>query len=79
MLTLRYFTSFGMRMEIFVNGQARQMAGELSVAQLLAEMGIAQQRLAVELNREIVPRSAYDARRLKPGDCLEMIRAVGGG
>ena len=68
-----------MRMEIFVNGQARQMAGELSVAQLLAEMGIAQQRMAVELNREIVPRSAYDARRLKPGDCLEMIRAVGGG
>ncbi|MEO5574339.1 MAG: sulfur carrier protein ThiS [Gammaproteobacteria bacterium] len=66
-------------MEIFVNGQARQMAGELSVAQLLAEMGVAQQRLAVELNREIVPRSAYGAQQLKPGDCLEMIRAVGGG
>jgi thiamine biosynthesis protein ThiS len=66
-------------MEIFVNGQARQMTGELSVAQLLADMGVAQQRLAVEINREIVPRSAYASQQLKNGDYLEMVQAVGGG
>ncbi len=68
-----------MLMKIFVNGKAQELPDELSIAQLLLEMGVAHQRLAVELNREIVPRSAYGAQQLKPGDCLEMIHAVGGG
>lgn len=66
-------------MEIFVNGEPRQMTEESSVAQLLNEMGIVQQRLAIEINREIVPRSAYAAHQLKAGDKLEMVHAVGGG
>ncbi len=66
-------------MEIFVNGESRQIQGELSVAQLLVEMGVAQQRLAIEVNHEIVPRSAYASQQLQAGDCLEMVHAVGGG
>ena len=66
-------------MEIFVNGKPQQIRDELNVAQLLAEMGVAQQRLAIEVNREIVPRSAYATQQLKAGDCLEMVQAVGGG
>lgn len=66
-------------MEIYINGETRQMADGSSVAQLLEAMGVSQQRLAVEINREIVPRSAYAAQYLQAGDCVELIRAVGGG
>lgn len=66
-------------MEIVVNGEMRQLAQQLSVAQLLVEIGMPPQRLAVEVNRAIVPRSAYDAHYLKHGDQVELVCAVGGG
>ncbi|HLA74951.1 MAG TPA: sulfur carrier protein ThiS [Gammaproteobacteria bacterium] len=66
-------------MEIFVNGEARHLSAPLSVAALLTELGVAAQRVAVELNTEIVPRSSYDAQQLHAGDRVEMVHAVGGG
>jgi len=66
-------------MEIFVNGAAQQIPDTLSVAELLRRMELAEQRLAVELNREIVPRSRYAAQPLHAGDRIEIVRAVGGG
>jgi thiamine biosynthesis protein ThiS len=66
-------------MEIVVNGEARRLAQHTSVAQLLAEIGLPAQRLAVEVNRTIVPRSRYTAHYLKQGDQVELVRAVGGG
>lgn len=66
-------------MEIFVNGEAHSLPQMLSVAELLSQLGVSAQRLAVEVNREIVPRSAYTTQRLQPGDRVEMVQAVGGG
>ncbi len=68
-----------MPMEIIVNGETRCVCDALSVAQLLTEMSLPQQRLAVEVNMEIVPRSAYTTQQLQAGDRVEIIRAVGGG
>ncbi|QKT03331.1 sulfur carrier protein ThiS [Ectothiorhodospiraceae bacterium 2226] len=66
-------------MEIVLNGEPRDVAEGTSVAQLLGDMGLAQKRLALEINREIVPRSTFETRRLAAGDSVEIVHAIGGG
>jgi sulfur carrier protein len=66
-------------MEIFVNGEPRQVAESCSVAQLVEEMGLAGRRLAVEVNLDIVPRSTHASHQLQPGDKVEIVHAIGGG
>lgn len=64
---------------IVVNGAARPIASEASVADLVRELALEGKRIAVELNGEIVPRSRYAETRLAAGDRLEIVGAVGGG
>jgi sulfur carrier protein len=66
-------------MEVFVNGSARVLPDGSTVAELVEILGLARLRLAVEINREIVPRSAYPEHRLESGDRVEIVRAIGGG
>lgn len=66
-------------MEIFVNGVAREVPPGHSAQQLLAALGLLEKRLALEINCEIVPRSAYAAQHLNPGDRVEIVHAIGGG
>lgn len=66
-------------MRLFINGQARDCAAPLTVAQLLAELDLAGKRIAVECNGEVVPRSRHPDAVLGEGDRLEIIVAVGGG
>lgn len=65
-------------MEIKVNGQAMQLERECTVSELLDRLALTG-RLAVEINRQIVPRSEFDSRRVKEGDSVEIVRAIGGG
>ena len=65
-------------MEIVVNGEARTIASS-TVDQLLAELAIDPRRVAVELNRAILPKSSYAATPLNDGDSLEIVHFVGGG
>ncbi|MGA2034012.1 MAG: sulfur carrier protein ThiS [Thermoguttaceae bacterium] len=66
-------------MEILVNGQARSVAAETTVAGLLAELGLSDKPLAVEVNRELVPRARHATQPLAAGDRLEIVTLVGGG
>lgn len=66
-------------MEIYVNGEARQVADRLSIAQLVEALGLTGQRIAVEVNVEIVPRSTHAEHLLQTGDRIEIVRAIGGG
>lgn len=66
-------------MEVYVNGERRALADALSVGELLEALGFVNQRLAVEVNEEIIPRSQYTAHHLKTGDRVEIVRAIGGG
>ena len=50
-----------------------------TVAQALAELGYSEQRVAVERNEEIVPKAMYAETVLCDGDCVEVVRFVGGG
>jgi thiamine biosynthesis protein ThiS len=65
--------------EIIVNGAARRVSAGLSVAGLIAELGLSERRVAVERNREVVPRASHGQVRLEPGDRLELVTFVGGG
>ncbi len=62
-----------------VNGEVVALSAALSVADLLAGRGLAGKRVAVERNGEIVPRSEHANIKLKHGDRIEIVIAVGGG
>jgi thiamine biosynthesis protein ThiS len=64
---------------IEVNGEPREVPEGASVAELLGLLGLAAPKVAVERNLEIVPRSAWGATRLSPGDRLEVVHFIGGG
>jgi thiamine biosynthesis protein ThiS len=62
-----------------VNGEERELPEGATVARLLQELGIGTPRVAVERNREIVPKATYAETRLEAGDALEVVELVGGG
>lgn len=64
---------------IRVNGEHRRVRQGLSIAALAAELGLAPEKVAVERNLEIVPRSTLGAVLLEDGDELEIVHFVGGG
>ena len=66
-------------MEILLNGGPRQVDTATSVLQLLQLEGLAERRVAVEVNGEIVPRSRHGEHRLADGDRIEIVHALGGG
>jgi sulfur carrier protein len=66
-------------MEIVVNGAARELARGQTLAQLVTDLALEGQRIAIEVNEEIVPRSRYSEHPLQPGDRVEVVAAIGGG
>jgi len=66
-------------MDIILNGEARAVAERLTLAELVDELQLSGKRIAVELNDEIVPHGQYAEHRLKQGDRLEIVHAIGGG
>ena len=65
--------------EIHVNGQARTWRCGATVADLLADLDIRAERVAVELNLEILDRAIFGQRQLKNGDRVEILGFIGGG
>lgn len=66
-------------MTLTINGQAREFGAAATLEELIAELGLKQDRVAVEHNREIVPRAQWAATALADGDRLEIVHFVGGG
>ena len=66
-------------MNIVLNGHEREIAVATTLAQLLETAGYGGRRIAVEINRDIVPRSQYTERLLTAGDRVEIVHAIGGG
>lgn len=62
-----------------VNGQDREVPEGHTITDLLAELGLGDRRVAVERNREVVPRAAHGSTLLADGDRLELVTFVGGG
>jgi sulfur carrier protein len=69
-------------MKLQINGEDREFAPAetpFTLAALVEQLGMKADRVAVELNRDIVPRDRWPATNLKEGDRLEMVHFVGGG
>jgi len=66
-------------MNLHINGERRKVADGLTVSALLEELGLAERRVALERNGELVPKSLHDKTRLDEGDKIEIVHAIGGG
>ncbi len=64
--------------DLYINGEPRMVSSQ-TVETLLQELNLGSKKIAVELNREIVPRDSYQTTKLQPGDRLEIVHFVGGG
>lgn len=66
-------------MTLTVNGESRQFRDGMTVRDLVADLGLAGRAVAVEVNRQLVPRKAHEQTRLDEGDAVEVVSLVGGG
>jgi len=68
-----------MNINITVNGLVQQYTDGLTISELLKSKELNALRVVVEVNKEIVKREKFDEYRLSEGDCVEVLRFVGGG
>ena len=66
-------------MEILLNGQTCRIGDDATLDELLREQGLAERRVAIEVNGEIVPRGRHASHVLHPADRVEIVHALGGG
>ena len=66
-------------MKIQLNGESQNIPDDSTAQTLVDFLGFSGKRLAMELNREIVPRSVYADTQLHEGDQIEIVHAIGGG
>jgi thiamine biosynthesis protein ThiS len=66
-------------LNIIVNGEQKEIPGALAVADLVGELGLKPERLAVEVNRRIIRRADWASTMLTDGDKVEVVHFVGGG
>ena len=66
-------------MQLLVNGDPLELPDDARVVTLIERMQLTGKRLAVEVNGQVVTRSAHAETRLQPGDRVEIVQAIGGG
>ena len=66
-------------MTVTINGESREIPDGLTVSALVEHLGLAAGRVAVERNREILPRDRWSGTQVGPGDVFEIVHFVGGG
>jgi sulfur carrier protein len=67
------------RFAIQLNGEPYTVEGDPGLPALIERLKMRRGRVAVEINRAVIPRAHYDSVRLNPGDVVEVISFVGGG
>lgn len=66
-------------MTIFINGEARKIAAQMKLTELLNQFTMPQERIAVELNKQVVRKKDWAAIQINDADRIEIIHFVGGG
>jgi len=69
----------GTKMTLTINGEERQFTGVTTISDLVSQLGLKPDRVAIELNRELIRRDQWSQTKLCNGDKLEMVHFVGGG
>ncbi len=66
-------------MDITLNGEPLALPSAMTLAELIDRQGLREARVAIEVNGAIAPRSQHHCWSVKPGDRIEIVRALGGG
>ncbi len=66
-------------MRVQINGEAREVSEALNLSELVSELSLAPERVAIELNKQVVRRNQWPETILADGDRIEIVRFVGGG
>lgn len=66
-------------MNIILNGKTHTLDDACTIGQLIDQLGLAEKRVAVEVNLDIIPRSEHARHQLHENDKVEVVRAIGGG
>jgi thiamine biosynthesis protein ThiS len=66
-------------LQLQINGEAREVADELKLSELVDQLSLAPERVAIELNQKVVRRNQWSATMLASGDRIEIVHFVGGG
>ena len=66
-------------MTVILNGEERSCREGSTIADLVEELGLGKRRIAVEVNRDILPRTEYATYHIQAGDHIEIVHFVGGG
>jgi len=66
-------------MKVFINGETKEIETELNLQELLRRFDLPSERIAVELNREVVRKKDWETIEIKDADKIEIVHFVGGG
>lgn len=66
-------------MRVFINGETKEIDKELNLTELLENLSLPRERIAVELNKEVVRKKDWETIRVKDADKIEIVHFVGGG
>lgn len=66
-------------MKILINGETKELSSELNLSELLKHFSLPSERVAIELNKEVVRKKDWELVKIAEGDKLEVIHFVGGG
>lgn len=66
-------------MKVFINGETKEIAGAINLIELLDNFSLPQERIAVELNKEVVRKKDWATILVKDADKIEIVHFVGGG
>jgi len=66
-------------LRVQINGEVRDVSDELKLSELVTELSLAPERVAIELNKQVVRRSQWPETTLAEGDRIEVVQFVGGG
>jgi len=66
-------------MKIIINGKSKEIAGEVNISELLESFSLPKERIAIELNKQVVRRKDWENIKIADADQIEVIHFVGGG
>ena len=66
-------------MKLIINGDERDIPGAATVRDVVVALGLGKAIVAVEKNKQVVPKRAHESTPVEPGDVLELVTLVGGG
>ncbi len=65
--------------QVFINGETKEIAEEVNLTELLKNLSLPQERIAVELNKEVVRKKDWENLKINDADKIEIVHFVGGG